>query len=109
MILSLLIIQLVIALLMIMSNSQPLVVSQFEVFQLQIKQFLIRNPPVSCHITTLTTDEYIIFFDRNRIVKSPGYEILLEDVQDFLIDCSNPITFIIKHQNKDYVIKLGRD
>lgn len=63
-------------------------VTQNQVFERQIRQFLIRNKPNSCEGSKIEGEEYTIEMNRNRIVKTnPGYEILLHNVESFDVFC----------------------
>lgn len=61
-------------------------ISQFDVFKLQIEQLLIlsKNHLIeeSQLCFDLDTRRFCLITDENRIVKTPGYEILLNDVRN---------------------------
>lgn len=78
--------------------------SQIEVFELQVIQLLQRNPVLKCSMDRLETHSFEIYFNRNRIVKSPGYEILLENIENFSINCEGFFNF--ESEGINYEIKF---
>lgn len=52
---------------------------------------------------SISFDEFDIYFDSNRIVKTPGFEILLFNVEDlkFTIE-EQKVYILIKRDNKEY-------
>lgn len=79
-------------------------ISQLDVFEVQLKQLLIRSNIVSCQHDLLVLDDFEIYFDRNRIVKSPGYEILLQNVTEMSWNCGRSFQF--KSRGQEYEILL---
>ena len=64
-------------------------IEQFDIFELQFRQLLIRNENhLICHHDHLMINDFLIEWDRYRIVKRPGYEILLENVESIHFDCT---------------------
>ncbi len=63
---------------------EDLGLEQFEVFKFQYRYLMqtVGNPQVVDHSIQYSYNHqtYSIYFDRNRLVKTPGYEILLFDV-----------------------------
>lgn len=68
----------------LLKTKEESTVDQVDVFGLQIRQFLNQASNVeiidSSIVGSYNDKEFEIFFDRNRLVKRPGYEILLMDV-----------------------------
>ena len=78
-----------VSLLRIMVTYQDPQIEQFEIFKFQFRQLLIRNErDLICYHDHLRMNEFLIELDRYRLVKRPGYEILLEDVESIHIDCT---------------------
>lgn len=72
----------------IMSEINIPKVTQNQVFERQIRQFLIRNKPIRCDESKIIGSDYTIEMNRQRIVKTnPGYEILLHNVESFNPTC----------------------
>lgn len=81
----------IISILLIMVNYELPIVTQIEVFELQYRQLLIREGVGSCEPNLIKTHKHEIYYDKNRIVKSPGYEILLFDVSTIHFNCNDNI------------------
>lgn len=78
-----------VSLLRIMMTYQDPKIEQFEIFKFQFRQLLIRNErDLICYPDHIRMNEFLIEWDRYRLVKRPGYEILLEDVESIHIDCT---------------------
>ena len=88
-----------------MNNTKPLWIDQIEVFKLQFQQLIQRSHRVSCDSKILYLNEYNIHEDRNRLIKSPGYEILLEDIHSISFKCEQGI--ILEGEYKDRKIKIA--
>lgn len=71
-----------------MSNVNPPKIAQRDVFSLQWRQWSIRNPIKTCNTNYLSTSEFEVFHDKDRLVKRPGYEILLFDVRSVHFNCN---------------------
>lgn len=71
----------------IISNFEVDDVTQEDVFEVQFKQFLIRNPYNHCDSSGISSDTYEISLDNNRLVKRPGYEVLLQGVDYIYFNC----------------------
>lgn len=71
----------------IISNFEVDDVTQEDVFEVQFKQFLIRNPYNQCDSSGISSDTYEISLDNNRLVKRPGYEVLLQGVDYIYFNC----------------------
>lgn len=69
----------------VMINHKIEVIKQEDIFDVQFRQLVQRSHLLECSDSVLTISNeqrvFEIYFDRNRIVKSPGYEILLENVE----------------------------
>lgn len=73
-----------ISILSVLNIKETKAFSQANVFELQIRQYLLQANDVIFEneiiVGTYNGKAFEIFFDRNRLVKRPGYEILLADV-----------------------------
>lgn len=62
-------------------------ITQRDLFQRQMKQLNVRSAMYSFREGRYTIQydlrKYTVYFDENRIVRSPGYEILLNNVEAF--------------------------
>lgn len=74
----------------VMLNHKMDTIQQSEIFDVQYQQLIQRSTIIGCNDAVLTLSNnhtlYEIYHDRNRIVKSPGYEILLENVEELHFD-----------------------
>lgn len=81
----------------VMVNHKSEMVNQEDIFDVQFQQLVQRSHLVGCSESVLTISneqrKFEIYFDRNRIVKSPGYEILLENVESIYFDESCDIHY----------------
>ncbi|NLW15013.1 MAG: hypothetical protein GX038_01960 [Erysipelothrix sp.] len=82
--------------------------NQIEVFSLQFEQFIIRNKIVSCDYNKIETQEFELIFEKNRLVKKPGYEILLQDIESSYFECSDPLVLKFIWEGESYEIKIKR-
>lgn len=84
------IISLIIALLNIMTNFNLNTVNQNEIFEVQFNQLMSRVMIKDCNNDFLqysfNNKLYTITFDNNRIIKKPGYEILLFNVDELFFE-----------------------
>ena len=71
-------------LLNLMDKKLPAIINQEDIFQLQVKQLMLRSNHISFDEKKITfmysEKEFEISYHNNRLVKRPGYEILLMDV-----------------------------
>ena len=88
-----------------MNNTKPLFLDQIEVFKLQFQQLIQRSHRVSCDSKTLYLNEFSIYEDRNRLIKSNGYEILLEDIHSISFKCEFDI--VLEGEYKNRKIKIA--
>lgn len=99
---SLLIVDIGIGIFKVMVQSPHYEVSQIEIFDVQIRQLIIRSGRVAVEDDQLYIDyrneQFEIYQDGTRLVKRPGYEILLEDVSFFngYEVCQNEVCIEIK-------------
>lgn len=80
-----------------MINHKIEMIKEEDIFDVQFQQLVQRSYLVGCSESVLTISneqrKFEIYFDRNRIVKSPGYEILLENVESIYFDESCDIHY----------------
>ena len=86
-----LILPLVLSMLMIMAQVRLPTVSQRDVFALQWRQWITRNPVMVCESSQIQTGHFEVVHDKDRLVKRPGYEIMLFEVKTIHFDCDNRI------------------
>lgn len=86
-----LILPLVLSMLMIMSQTKIPTVSQRDVFAFQWRQWIIRNPVMVCESNLIQTSQFEVIQDKTRLVKRPGYEIMLFEVKSVHFDCNSRI------------------
>lgn len=81
---------------------------QPQVFKRQFQQYLIRNTLTQCSEDRLTLGNFYITEDKNRVVKKPGYEILLENVSDVSFSCNTPLkmSFLYKDELIEYEFEI---
>lgn len=81
----------------VMINHKIEMIKEEDIFDVQFQQLVQRSHLVGCSESVLTISneqrKFEIYFDRNRIVKSPGYEILLENVESIYFDESCDIHY----------------
>ncbi|WP_415776613.1 hypothetical protein [Erysipelothrix urinaevulpis] len=85
-----------------MVNYQFPKLSQNDLFKVQLYQLLSRAKITDCSERLLYTydkKEYEIKEDRDRIIKTPGYEILMFDVNDVYFEDGNGYCSIFYHYN----------
>ncbi len=82
----------------LMINTPVVSVDQFEVFRLQFQQLVQRSSSVSCDDGMLLLDTFVIEYDRNRIIKREGYEILLENVDSASFSCGDLVMLNMKYK-----------
>lgn len=79
------ILSLSLALMHLMKRGIDSEITQVDVFKLQIRQYLLGAGNVQFEgdsiIGSFDNKPFVIAYDRNRLVKTPGYEILLEGVK----------------------------
>ncbi|AMC93353.1 hypothetical protein AOC36_04985 [Erysipelothrix larvae] len=92
----------------ILINHNTPFIAQNELFELQILNLYTKTNAVTCDKSLLTIDESEIVFDRERIIKRPGYEILLQDVQSIEFSCSNPIKLIYVYKGNRYELSFEK-
>lgn len=91
----------------IMKNIDLNLVNQADIFDVQIVQFLARSKIDTCDMElrfSKNNEIYSIYLDNSRIVKSPGYEILLFGVDDLYFESYDNRCFI----NYRYLEKMRR-
>lgn len=79
----------VVSLLVLMNNFEITSLNQDDVFKVQIRQLLSRSLILECdeELRFLRNNkEFEIVLDKNRIVKKPGFEILLFGVDDLYFE-----------------------
>lgn len=86
-----LVVHLTISILSVISGFTIPSIDQASVFELQIKQLLYRTNILECGQDVLMIDNFEIILDRSRIVKKPGYEILLHNVESVHFNCGEYI------------------
>lgn len=91
---------------MIMIQTEIDETEQLSVFKRQFDQYLIRNQLSKCKLDKLEFENNTIEFDKNRIVKRPGYEILLEGVEEGYYVCSNPLELNISLEGVMYNVSF---
>lgn len=100
---------LALGLLMIMINTDIKTLNQNHVFKVQIRQLLSRSVILECHERLLFTrnkKEFEIVLDKNRIVKKPGFEILLFDVEGLYFEESNQSCQLIYSKEGEQKIEI---
>lgn len=88
--------------LLIMLNTEIETTEQLSVFERQFQQFINRNPLTSCESHILIFSEYEVVYDKTRIVKRPGYEILLENVEAAQFICSRNLELHLQLEGIEY-------
>ena len=76
----------VLGMLVLMNNFEDQSLTQHEVFQVQMRQMLSRARILDCEglfVFSKNSNEFELAIHDRRLVKSPGFEILLYDVEDF--------------------------
>ena len=100
------IMSLTLIILSLIKKELPVIISQEDVFQLQIRQLLLRSNQVSFGDDIITflynENKFEISFHNNRLVKRPGYEILLMDVMAIRND---EYCFVIITKSKEVCIE----
>lgn len=100
------IISLTLALMSLIKKELPLIINQEDIFLLQIKQLLQRSHNIKYEDNAITftynLKEFEISHHQNRLVKRPGYEILLMNVISIQ---NNGECFLIKTDSRDLCIE----
>lgn len=90
--------QLVVIIFKLMINTPVVSLDQLEVFKLQFQQLVQRSYSVRCEGEILVLDDFTIEFDRDRIIKRKGYEILLENVESASFFCGDSVLLDMKYK-----------
>lgn len=79
--------------------------SQITIFQRQFQQFINRNHLKTCTKELLTFNEFEVLYHNARLVKRPGYEILLENVTEGSFRCS-PLTLMFSIEGEAHELSF---
>jgi hypothetical protein len=93
----------------LMNLPQITYLSQLDVFKLQFEQLTMRSKNFSIENDQLCFDldirRFCVKSDRNRLIKIPGYEILLDEVFDIQLEFDgNEITINGYYDKKRFVL-----
>lgn len=77
-------------------------IDQVSVFKRQFQQLINRNQLINCLNNRLEFLEFEVIPDKNRIVKRPGYEILLENVDSAYFVCSHYLELQMTIKDKEH-------
>ena len=80
--------------------------NQHDVFELQLIQFVQRNKLIHCQESALEFDAYTIAFDRARVIKKPGYEILMQNVSKGQFNCHQNVSINYESEGQYYEVIL---
>lgn len=107
-----LIIELTIPLYRFMIIKEDTSINQGDIFLLQFKQLLYRSKLKDVMddviYVSIENKEYQIYLDGERIVKTPGYEILLEDVEEFEAIWEEKFECKFTYEDKEYAFEFKR-
>lgn len=79
---------------------------QHDVFKLQMIQFTQRNKLLSCQSASLEFNGYTITFDKDRIIKRPGYEILMQNISKGHFSCHERVYLNYESEGQTYEVIL---
>lgn len=84
--------------------------SLHEILRLQLRQLLLRSTAIECDRQTIyfkrEDKEFMIFFDNQRLVQSPGYEIMMQDIDFAYFSEKEGVVLHYSYQGKEYQLPL---
>ncbi len=92
----------------LMVNMPEVNTEQHQIFKRQFQHFLNRNELILCQPHLLQFKDFEVNYEKGRLVKKPGYEILLENVIDGKFICLDGLTleFYIENELIHYEFEI---